>query len=61
MVDEPLFDVVLIVHDFMSCSYFLVFWIGQDQDVLADINGQELSLKLHKNGALDSFEGASGK
>ncbi|WJX86137.1 hypothetical protein P8452_68489 [Trifolium repens] len=30
-------------------------------DVLADINGQELSLKLHKNGALDSFEGASGK
>jgi hypothetical protein len=59
MVDEPLFDVVLIVHDFMSCSYFLVFWIGQD--LLADINGQELSLKLHKNGALDSFEGASGK
>jgi hypothetical protein len=40
---------------------FFVFWIGQDQDVLADINGQELSLKLHKNGALDSFEGASGK
>jgi hypothetical protein len=38
---------------------FFVFWIGQD--VLADINGQELSLKLHKNGALDSFEGASGK
>jgi hypothetical protein len=40
---------------------FFVFWIGQDQDVLADINGQELSLKLHMNGALASFEGASGK
>ncbi|WJX91857.1 hypothetical protein P8452_73576 [Trifolium repens] len=31
------------------------------KDLLADINGQELSLKLHMNGALASFEGASGK
>ncbi|XP_058743666.1 uncharacterized protein LOC131616369 [Vicia villosa] len=30
-------------------------------DLLADIDGQELSLKLDKDGTLASFEGASGK
>lgn len=41
-------------------SYFsLVFNIGQD--LLADIEGQELSLKLHGDGQLASFEGSSGK
>ncbi|XP_045832576.1 mediator-associated protein 2 [Trifolium pratense] len=31
------------------------------KDLLSDINGQELSLKLHENGTVASFEGASGK
>lgn len=44
----------------MLCSYFLCI-LCWDQDLLADIDGQELSVKLDKDGTLASFEGASGK
>lgn len=38
---------------------FSVCCVGQD--LLTDIDGQELSLKLHNEGNLGSYKGASGK
>ena len=49
---------IVIAQSFLSLSS-LVFPSGQDS--LADFDGQELSVKLHQDGQLASFEGPSGK
>ncbi|KAI4351794.1 hypothetical protein L6164_006110 [Bauhinia variegata] len=52
---EPLID--------LSLTDSSELWLIQlpSQESIVDIDGQELSLKLHHNGQLASFEGSSGK
>ncbi|KAL5062936.1 hypothetical protein RYX36_024673 [Vicia faba] len=55
-VKEPLVDLNLT-----ESNELWLLRLPFSNDLLADIDGQELSLKLDKDGTLASFEGASGK
>ncbi|GAU30776.1 hypothetical protein TSUD_355020 [Trifolium subterraneum] len=57
VANESLVDINLN----QNTELWLLNWPLSKNDVLADINGKELSLKLDKSGALASFEGTSGK
>ncbi|XP_050223960.1 mediator-associated protein 2 [Mercurialis annua] len=53
---EPLFDLSLTDSD--STEFWLIQWRHNE---LPDLHGKELSLNLHSDGCLASFEGSSGK
>lgn len=54
--NDPLIDL-----DLTDSKEFWLIQLPFGKDLLTDIEGQELSLKLHGDGQLSSFEGSSGK